>query len=311
MPSIEDKKLKIDENLNTNDKELSDILEKRVAHICEKIKLMGDEKENEYISLKNSLSQCKNKIDRILEENEKYVECVRKSVEIYDKINGVNNFYPKFKKMNTENEGNDISFEYDTVVYLKNSLSDIAYNKFSLLLKDARVSYEESFTAVCEEIYYGRAPYCILPIETSEDGRLSGFGNMIRKYELKIVLSCTVESANGKMTKFALLKRDVGVIECPQKMYDGEYLEININSGEENSLMKVLSAADYFGYSLNKIDSIPIYYSEKDYYFDVVFKGNGDLDKFLLWLELEMPGYEIIGIYKHIKATNGKVGGKA
>ena len=78
---------------------------------------------------------------------------------------------------------------------------------------------------------------------------------------------------------------------------------------EENGLIKVLSAADYYGYSLNKIDSIPIYYSEKDYYFDVVFKGNGELDKFLLWLELEMPGYEIIGIYKHIKATNGKVGG--
>ena len=34
MASIEDKKLKIDENLNTNDKDLSNVLEKRVAHIC-------------------------------------------------------------------------------------------------------------------------------------------------------------------------------------------------------------------------------------------------------------------------------------
>ena len=309
MASIEDKKLKIDENLNANAKDLSDILEKRVAHICEKIRLMGDENDSEYIDLKKSLASGKNKTEPILKENEKYVECVRKSVDIYDKINGVNNFYSEFKKTNTENESNDIFFEYDTVVYLKNSLSDIAYKNFSLTLKDARVSYEESFTAVCEEVYYGRAPYCILPIETSEDGRLSGFGNMIRKYELKIVLSCTVESANGKMTKFALLKRDIGVIECPSQMYDGEYLEIAFNFNEENGLIKVLSAADYYGYSLNKIDSIPIYYSEKDYYFDVVFKGNGELDKFLLWLELEMPGYEIIGIYKHIKATNGKVGG--
>ena len=309
MASIEDKKLKIDENLNTNGKDLSDILEKRVSHICEKIRLMGNENENEYINLKKSLESGKNKTNRILKENEKYVECVRKSVEIYDKINGVNNFYSEFKKINIDNGGNDISFDYDTVVYLKNSLSDIAYSNFSRHLKDARVSYEESFTAVCEEIYYGKAPYCILPIETSEDGRLSGFGNMIRKYELKIVLSCTVENANGKTTKFALLKRDIGIIDCPEKTYDGEYLEIAFNFNAENGLMKVLSAADYFGYTLNKIDSIPIYYSEKDYYFDVVFKGNGDLDKFLMWLELEMPGYEIIGIYKHIKTINRKVGG--
>jgi len=71
----------------------------------------------------------------------------------------------------------------------------------------------------------------------------------------------------------------------------------------------VLEAASFFGYKLNKVDSLPIYYSEKEYYFDIVFKGNGKLKKFLLWLELEVPRYEIIGIYTQIETNGRRTGG--
>jgi prephenate dehydratase len=124
---------------------------------------------------------------------------------------------------------------------------------------------------------------------------------MIRKYELKIVLSCNVESANGKITKFALLKRDITKLTCPETSVVGEYLEIGFNFGEKAKLNEVLTAASYFGFELNKINSLPIYYSEKEYYFDVVFNGEGDLEKLIYWLELEIPRYEILGIYTEIK----------
>ena len=169
--------------------------------------------------------------------------------------------------------------------------------------------YESTFTDVCEEVYYSRTPYCILPIENSEDGRMSGFGGMIRKYELKIVMTCNVESASGRMTRFALLKRELSRLKCPPSHSEGEYLEIGLNFGEEQRLHEVLQAASFFGYTLNKIDSLPIYYSENEYYFDVVFKGSGQIKKFLFWLELEVPRYEIIGIYTHIKSQKGKNGG--
>ena len=130
-----------------------------------------------------------------------------------------------------------------------------------------------------------------------------------RKYGLKIVLTCNVESATGRITKFALLQRELSIRECPSGVSDGEYLEIGFNFGDDEKLTEVIASAKYFGFKLHKVDSLPIYYSEKEYYFDVVFKGKGELKKFLFWLELEVPGYEVIGVYTHIKANKVKNGG--
>lgn len=308
MGSIDEKNLKIDENLKNIDVSVSNCIEKRAAHILERAKLISSADSDEYRKRYEALfSGQKDNFD-VLDENMKYVSSVRKTIDMYDKIKCVDIFFPR-QKTTVFSEENDIAFNTNTVVYLKNPLADIAFNKFSKCLNDARVLYQESFTDVCEEVYYSRQPYCVLPIENSDDGRLSGFRNMIRKYELKIVLTCNVESANGKVTKFALLKRELAKIDCPEAINEGEYLEIGFNFGEEAKLVKVLEAANYFGYKLNKVDSLPIYYSEKEYYFDAVFSGNGDIKRFMFWLELEVPRYEIIGIYTHIKATAGKNGG--
>ncbi len=306
MASVEEKNLIIDDNLKKTDSELYRALEKRAAHISEKAKLVINSGNDETHAVYEKFFGETVLNKTILKENEKYISSVKKSIAMYDKLNCVNSLYPSSER---EEKSANTGFESDTVVYLKNPLADIAYSNFSKLLKDARALYEESFSSVCEEVYYGRVPYCILPLENSDDGRLSGFGNMIRKYELKIVLTCSVESANGKITKFALLKREIDDIDCPAKISDGKYVEIGFNFGENERLYEVLAAARFFGYKLNKVDSMPIYYSEKEYYFDAVFSGNGDIKRFMFWLELEVPRYEIIGIYTHIKATAGKNGG--
>ena len=308
MASIEEKNLIIDENLQKNDESLAVSLEKRAAHIAERAALIGQDVTDDPI---NACKLCfvgeRKPIDCIL-DNKKYVDAVFDSVSAYDKLNFAEHSTATSASIFFSYE-TETQFDADTVVYLKNPLADIAYNNFSKFLNDPRARYEDSFSDVCEEVYYSRAPYCILPTENSEEGRLAAFGNMIRKYELKIVLTYSVENANGKVTRFALLKRELAKIECKSSVSEGEFVEIGLRLGEDQMLHRVLAAANYFGFNLNKIDSLPIYYSEKEYYFDVVFKGNGKLDRFLFWLELEVPGYEIIGIYTQIKTVKNRHGG--
>lgn len=308
MASIEEKNLIIEKNLRENDRQINVFLEKRVAHISDLADLViGSEEEDMRDTYLRSFAPWK-KDGGCIDENKKYVASVQGALNLYDKLNCVDTFYPNEKPFFFDTDEESV-FESDTVVYLKNPLADIAYNNFTKVLSDARVVYKESFSDVCEEVYYNRAPYCILPVDNSDDGRMTSFSNMIRKYELKIVLTCNVESANGKTTRFALLKRELAVIDCKGCHTEGKYLEIGLNFGEDQKLQDVLQAASFFGFELNKVDSLPIYYSEKEYYFDVVFKGSGELNRFLFWLELEVPRYEVIGIYSQIKTIIGKNGG--
>ncbi len=300
MDSFSKKKSVIDENIKANDEILTDTYEKRAAHILEKSDLLMTVDKDDIRTVYNKfyaepLPSCD-----YIEENANYHFGIQKSIKLYDSLYSVENIVGDsandfFQKKDTS------AFLENTIVYLKNSLSDIAYSKFSKIIKDARVLYSDSFVNVCEEVYYSHTPYCILPLENSDDGRLSSFHNMMRKYELKTVLTCNVESPNDRVTKFALLMRDFEYINCPEHLSDGVYLEIGWNGEAGEKLYNVLGAADYFGYELNKVNSVPTYYSEKEYYFDVVFKGKGELNKFLYWLELEVPRYEILGLYTHIK----------
>ncbi len=308
MSSFEEKNQIIEENLKDNDVLIRDTLEKRVSHIADKAEMIIGSSREESRKLYEKEFAYKDSHVPCLNENKKYLSAVYECLNSFDKLNCIDALYPQSEDEADEAE-NDATFNTDTVSYLKNSLADIAFNNFSKLLKEPRVSYGETFADVCEDVYYSRNPYCILPIENSDDGRMTGFCNMIRKYGLKIVLTCNVESANGKTTRFALLKRDIAKIECKSGMSDGEYVEIGFNFGERIRLQEVLQAASFFGFWLHKVDSFPIYYSEKEYYFDVIFKGNGDLKKFLFWLELEIPRFEIIGIYTQIKTTRSKRGG--
>lgn len=308
MSSFEEKNQIIDENLKDNDDLICDTLEKRVAHISDKAEMIIGFSREESRKLYETEFALKDSHIPCLNENKKYLSAIRECINGFDKLNCIDALYPQNEKNIDESE-NDTVFDSDTVSYLKNSLADIAFNNFSKHLKDPRVAYGETFSDVCEDVYYSRTPYCILPIENSDDGRMTGFCNMIRKYGLKIVLTCNVESANGKTTRFALLKRDIAKIECKSGVSEGEYLEIGFNFGEKIRLQEVLQAASFFGFFLHKVDSFPIYYSEKEYYFDVIFKGNGDLNKFLFWLELEIPRFEVNGIYTQIKTTRSKRGG--
>lgn len=193
--------------------------------------------------------------------------------------------------------------ENSKIAYMRNAFSDTAYGVFSKWIKDASVTYPSSFAAVCEEVYYGRAGYCILPYESSEEGVLSGFRRLISKYELKPVLTCSVTTdfSVQSTTRFVLLSKSAMRIAVRSGRRTCEYLKINVGGPQNDVLERVLFAASLNGLSCVKTESIPLPWDEGSYSSDITLSLDGaDPVPFLLYLRLEVPECEIEGVYTDI-----------
>ncbi len=196
--------------------------------------------------------------------------------------------------------------ENSKIAYMRNAYSDAAYSVFSKGISGASVLYPSSFSAVCEEVYYGRAGYCILPYESSEEGVLSGFRRLISKYELRPVLTCSVitDGSSQSTTRFALLAKSVEKIKTDGRFSGktlNEYLKITVSGPQEKVSLKVLGAASLCGLECTKTESVPLTWDEGSYAGALTFSLNGDgLIPFLLYLYLEVPESEIEGIYTDI-----------
>ncbi len=198
--------------------------------------------------------------------------------------------------------------ENSKIAYMRNSYSDAAYSVFSKGISGASVLYPSSFTAVCEEVYYGRAGYCILPYESSEEGVLSGFRRLISKYELKPVLTCSVvtDAAMQSTTRFALLAKNAMKMNT-DGLFHGkalhEYLKITVGGPQEKASLKVLGAASLCGLKCTKTESFPLPWDEGSYSSSLTFSlSGGNPVPFLLYLSLEVPESEIEGVYTDVSA---------
>ena len=189
----------------------------------------------------------------------------------------------------------------DRVSYMRNYYADRAYTVFAAALDQPTVTYPSDFAGVCEDVYYGRAKYCILPVENSSDGMLTGFRGLIGKYELMISLACDVQtSGEDSYTRFALLRRGIG---APVKAEGRRRFEFSVTFEDDGSatLCDILDAADAFGLELYRISSLPASYSGRGGSYDVTLTcGSGGLSEFLTYLSLEVPQFSAVGLYTHI-----------
>lgn len=192
------------------------------------------------------------------------------------------------------------------IAYLRNVYADAAYSRFGAVLREPTVTYCDDFTAVCEDVYYGRASLCIIPIENSAEGRLAVFRNLINKYELKIVMTCPVPSpGSGNETRFALLKKNfekMTLLGQPKKTDMFEF-SVTFSGTDPDSagLSDILTAGRCFGLKLCKVDSSPVSYSDTEYVYNIVFCTDGaEFACFVLWLSLEAPQFMPVGLYPHL-----------
>ena len=192
------------------------------------------------------------------------------------------------------------------IAYLRNPYSDTAFRIFSSVIKNPSVSYPRDFAGVCEEVYYSRCRYCILPVETSDEGTLSGFRRLAAKYELYPVLSCSVSTAGGaQTTRFALFAKNIERISEKKKdeaFYKREIFSFRLDAPTEENLNKTIKALHMYGLTIITVNSTPVAWDEGRYSFEISAEcDGGELDSMLLFLTLEIPEYTPLGLYMQIQ----------
>lgn len=200
----------------------------------------------------------------------------------------------------------------ERVAYLQNHFTDEAFFKLTGHLKKARAAYFSSIADVCEEVYHGLCEFCILPIESSEDGKLLRFYALIEKFDLKIVAICDLENADGAYTRYALLRHRFVSLH-PITESDQHFAEFNVVMNAEITLTDILRAAEMLDLRLVRADALPLPYRTDVYRYGLVFSLNGaahdsdaalspseSLEAFLLYLSLTASEWSSLGFYSKV-----------
>lgn len=192
------------------------------------------------------------------------------------------------------NEDTDLGI---SVAYVRNAVSDEAFKRFACAMKSPSVSYTASFAAACEEVYYGRVRYCILPYESSDEGTLSGFMKMIRKYELYTECVCSVRGERSS-TRFVLLSRQGG--EMLTAKGSKRYLKVTVDSPDADTYVKLSVAASAMRLRQIKSESMPVSWDDGRYGCVLTYELCGSASPFLLFLTLFAPECSDRSVYIEI-----------
>jgi len=207
------------------------------------------------------------------------------------------------------------TFARGNIAYQHSIYTDEAFFHFSRVLPTARAVYSDSFSGVCEQVFNGLCEYCILPLENTQDGKLVRFYNLIQKYELKIVLTCSVTTSDNRYsTTFGLCRRGLlwPALMLPDKPFSFEFLFWQ--EPEHASLGELLTAASACSLSPVRADCLPRSDEEiligAGYPFALHFEAlprdgahgttERDFLAFLLYLSVHSPTYLPLGIYQHL-----------
>ena len=188
-----------------------------------------------------------------------------------------------------------------TFAYVKNSLSDEAYEVFSQEFDDPRVSYCQSFKEACHAVAESDVGYCILPLEEKGGARIPGIASMISSFDLKIVAVTPVFGFEGNAdVKYALLSRGFFV---PERLPDDDlYLEIVLYQDSDVGISELLSVAESLGIGVYRINTVLYESDGTQPAFSVVLRDDGaDFTPLLVFLTLFSSSYSSVGFYKNLE----------
>lgn len=300
-------------NLSYLEESLEVLIEKRLAHLSElasAILLDGGDHDVIKSIILSIRSEGNADSGRIIDENRHAADAMFSKLSLVERLAI---FKEIFGKLNIEKknpieyfdqDSSDVSKEAsERISYLKNSYNDIAYMQFSSLLDSPRAAYYGSVTDVCESVYNGISEYCILPVETSSDGKLLSFYEAILKYNFKIIAVYDLQGEVG-YTRYALLgkdfpKKDLWTKSKPRN----HYFEFVMTGNDALSLEDLLCAADFCSLKLRRIDTLNINKerNSENAYICPVFRVDGsDMQTFLSFLAIDCPDFIPIGSYIQI-----------
>ena len=190
----------------------------------------------------------------------------------------------------------------ETFTYVRNSLSDEAYDVFSQDFTDPKVKYSASFKDAASAVTREEVTYCLLPLEEKGGARLPTVSEIIFRNDFKINAVIPVFGPDGNADmKYALVSRDFTVPKRGRE--DDLYLEIRIGAGSDFSLSEVLGAVEYFGMSVYRVNTVTFdTEGESETYFSLVIKDMGNsFSGLLTYLTLFIRDFVPVGIYKNLE----------
>ena len=196
---------------------------------------------------------------------------------------------------------------FERVAYLRSYFTDSAFLKLTATMQKPRAAYFDSFSDICEEVYHGLCEYCILPIESTKDGKLLRFYTLIEKYELKLAAVCDIEDGDGASTRYALLRHRYVQLR-PSTHTDTAPLmaEFSLVLNDRLPLLSLLQAAELCHLHLLRADSLPSSDQPDGYRYGLVFSTDDTADtvheikSFLCYLSVMLPEYTLLGIYTQV-----------
>ena len=182
------------------------------------------------------------------------------------------------------------------IAFVAGKQANAAFEEFAKRLGTVSAVSVESFSDACDAASEGEADYCIVPLENSSEGRLDGFYNSIGKSGLYPVLACRL-SDGYEYTRFALCCRAACFIAG-----EGEtVMQIRITAESMTDAADILTAAEFFGASLKRLDTIPLSAAGRENSLDLVFGvSDADVAGFVTFLRFEHPQFYLFGIYTEV-----------
>ena len=301
-------------NLVDSEYALEVLIEKRIANLCELSEaIISDGGDADIVkSIVLSIrSESGADSGNVIDQNRQIADAIFSKFSLVERLTLFKEIFEKI-----DIEGMDMSKHLpleesitvsdeasERIAYLKNSYNDIAYMQFSSLLNSPRAAYFGSISDVCESVYNGECEYCILPVETSGDGKLLSFYELLIKYNYKINAVYDLHGESG-YTRYALISKKYGFgANTLRPKNKSRYFEFVLTENDSLSLADILSAAEFCSMKLKRIDTLNTTQDKNSIGVKIcpVFRVDGaDLQTFLAYLNIDCPDVEFLGLYTQI-----------
>lgn len=188
-----------------------------------------------------------------------------------------------------------------TVAHFGNLYADTALSGFVKALGSASVYPSEDYTAACEEVSDGNADFCILPVESARDGVMDRFEQMIDRYSLFVLMTCSVrlsEENEDEWIRYALLAGLPCRLGGPEQPAT-DRVQIRITRSGE-ALWELLLAAELVGAKLLEC-RLSGRSADRAATYRLTFSANEQSrSELLAYLELGYSGYTLTGAYREL-----------
>lgn len=206
---------------------------------------------------------------------------------------------PDFKSEETPVSTIAAPIQGAVIAQLSNPTFEEALTRFTPLVPNASPLLYHGFAEVLEAVSVGKAPFGMIPLEDSTEGKLFRFYEQIEQHELQIVATADIPTANkGGQVRVALLhKHALGFCDTAGK----RMLECRLFEDRTTALPELLTIAAELELTLRRIDSIPVTYHDDGFCKHLVLEAKEkDPTVFLAYLALFMPRTAVTANYIHL-----------